>query len=162
MQCRQRATTYSCCLARLLRHHSVVALHASRAVLAREDCSEACASAQAIESATDGFGIWALTATFCGLVLIATTFISHTVGAIVILPIVGAVGAEMQVRPVWQFLASLPCTPRWKLSSRGGCYSKIASRINRAQRLRQQLLDACIAIVLTKLVGAQCAASPLP
>lgn len=87
-----------------------------------EQCCEACASAQAIESATDGFGIWALTATFCGLVLIATTFISHTVGAIVILPIVGAVGAEMQVGPFWQLLARLPCTLRWKMSSRGSCY----------------------------------------
>ena len=73
--------------------------------------SEAFASAQAIESATDGFGIWALTATFCGLVLIATTFISHTVGAIVILPIVGAVGAEMQVGPCWRLLIRLPSTP---------------------------------------------------
>lgn len=75
-----------------------------------KQCSVACASAQAIESATDGFGIWALTATFCGLVLIATTFISHTVGAIVILPIVGAVGAEMQVGLLWQLLTRLPCT----------------------------------------------------
>ena len=75
-----------------------------------EQCGEACASAQAIESATDGFGLWALTATFCGLVLIATTFISHTVGAIVILPIVGAVGAEMQVGPSWQALVWLPGT----------------------------------------------------
>ena len=74
-----------------------------------EQCGEAGASAQAIESATDGFGIWALTATFCGLVLIATTFISHTVGAIVILPIVGAVGAEMQAGPSWQLLFGLPC-----------------------------------------------------
>lgn len=56
------------------------------------------AAAQAIESATAGFGPWALTATFCALVLVATTFISHTVGAIVILPIVGAVGAQMEVR----------------------------------------------------------------
>ena len=76
-----------------------------------KQCSEAFASAQAIETATDGFGIWALTATFCGLVLIATTFISHTVGAIVILPIVGAVGAEMQVGPCWRLLIGLPCTP---------------------------------------------------
>lgn len=37
-------------------------------------------------------------AMFCCLVLIATTFISHTVGAMVILPIVRAVGTDMAVR----------------------------------------------------------------
>ena len=37
-------------------------------------------------------------AIFCALVLVATTFISHTVGAMVILPIVRAVGAAMPVR----------------------------------------------------------------
>ena len=36
-------------------------------------------------------------AMFCCLVLIATTFISHTVGAMVILPIVRAVGTDMAV-----------------------------------------------------------------
>ena len=43
-------------------------------------------------------GIWAVLAIFCALVLVATTFISHTVGAMVILPIVQAVGADMSVR----------------------------------------------------------------
>ena len=38
-----------------------------------------------------------MTAVFCGLVLCATTFISHTVGAIIILPIVQAVGSQLQV-----------------------------------------------------------------
>ena len=44
-------------------------------------------------------GTWEVLAIFCALVLVATTFISHTVGAMVILPIVQAVGADMSVRP---------------------------------------------------------------
>ena len=46
----------------------------------------------------DGYGTWRVLAIFCALVLLATTFISHTVGAMVILPIVQAVGAQMDVR----------------------------------------------------------------
>ena len=42
--------------------------------------------------------MWAVFAIFCALVLVATTFISHTVGAMVILPIVSAVGTQMEVR----------------------------------------------------------------
>eukprot|EP00884_Botryococcus_braunii_P009002 jgi/Botrbrau1/18102/Bobra.0687s0004.1 len=38
---------------------------------------------------------WAVLAIFCALVLVATTFVSHTVGAIVILPILRAVGESM-------------------------------------------------------------------
>ena len=45
-----------------------------------------------------GCGVWAVFAIFCALVLVATTFISHTVGAMVILPIVSAVGTQMEVR----------------------------------------------------------------
>lgn len=45
-------------------------------------------------------GTWEVLAIFCALVLVATTFISHTVGAMVILPIVQAVGADMSVRPL--------------------------------------------------------------
>lgn len=41
---------------------------------------------------------WAVLCIFCGLVLVATTFVSHTVGAIVILPILRAVGEAMPVR----------------------------------------------------------------
>ncbi len=42
-------------------------------------------------------GTWEVLVIFCALVLVATTFISHTVGAMVILPIVQAVGADMSV-----------------------------------------------------------------
>ena len=42
-----------------------------------------------------GQSLWAVLAIFCGLVLVGTTFISHTVGAMVILPIVQAVGDHM-------------------------------------------------------------------
>lgn len=79
-----------------------------RALGAFSRFSGAPTSAQAIESETAGFGVWALTATFCGLVLVATTFISHTVGAIVILPIVGAVGAQMEVLSLNGTPASVP------------------------------------------------------
>ena len=44
-----------------------------------------------------GLGLWGVTAVFCALVLCATTFISHTVGAIIILPIVQAVGSQLEV-----------------------------------------------------------------
>lgn len=42
-----------------------------------------------------GQSLWAVLAIFCGLVLVCTTFISHTVGAMVILPIVQSVGEAM-------------------------------------------------------------------
>lgn len=43
----------------------------------------------------DGLDLWSVLAIFCALVLMATTFISHTVGAMVILPIVQSVGQQM-------------------------------------------------------------------
>jgi di/tricarboxylate transporter len=39
--------------------------------------------------------LFQVTVVFCGVVLVATTFISHTVGAMVILPIVQKVGDAM-------------------------------------------------------------------
>ncbi|KIY94905.1 hypothetical protein MNEG_13057 [Monoraphidium neglectum] len=51
--------------------------------------------AQAIQSMVDGLDLWSVLAIFCALVLMATTFISHTVGAMVILPIVQSVGQQM-------------------------------------------------------------------
>lgn len=42
-----------------------------------------------------GQSLWSVLAIFCGLVLVGTTFISHTVGAMVILPIVQSVGDHM-------------------------------------------------------------------
>eukprot|EP00879_Flechtneria_rotunda_P007786 GHRR01008159.1.p1 GENE.GHRR01008159.1~~GHRR01008159.1.p1 ORF type:complete len:762 (+),score=241.90 GHRR01008159.1:161-2446(+) len=49
----------------------------------------------AIGKLVAGESLWAVLAIFCGLVLVGTTFISHTVGAMVILPIVQAVGEQM-------------------------------------------------------------------
>jgi tryptophan synthase/phosphate transporter len=51
--------------------------------------------AAAITEVVKGYGLWQVCAAFCGLVLVATTFVSHTVGAMVILPIVQSVGEEM-------------------------------------------------------------------
>jgi len=51
--------------------------------------------ANAITALTDGMDIYEVLLIFCLLVLICTTFISHTVGAMVILPIVQRVGEDM-------------------------------------------------------------------
>ena len=51
--------------------------------------------ARAAAAASHGLSPWATHALFCSLVLVATTFVSHTVGAMVILPIVEAVGRAM-------------------------------------------------------------------
>jgi hypothetical protein len=50
---------------------------------------------QFIGELVKGQSLWSVLAIFCGLVLVGTTFISHTVGAMVILPIVQAVGDQM-------------------------------------------------------------------
>jgi tryptophan synthase/phosphate transporter len=50
---------------------------------------------QFISDKVRGESLWTVLAIFCGLVLIGTTFISHTVGAMVILPIVQSVGDQM-------------------------------------------------------------------
>lgn len=55
--------------------------------------------AHAVSKAVDGYNVWIVMLIFCALVLVATTFISHTVGAMVILPIVQTVGSELPVRP---------------------------------------------------------------
>ncbi len=55
------------------------------------------AIAHGIQDLIVDYGTWEVLAIFCALVLVATTFISHTVGAMVILPIVQAVGADMSV-----------------------------------------------------------------
>ncbi|KAK9834087.1 hypothetical protein WJX84_011374 [Apatococcus fuscideae] len=52
-----------------------------------------------IENLVQGYSVLVVFAIFCGLVLICTTFISHTVGAMVILPIVQSVGAAMMPVP---------------------------------------------------------------
>ncbi|KAK9798599.1 hypothetical protein WJX73_006781 [Symbiochloris irregularis] len=53
------------------------------------------AIAQHLETLVEGYGVWQVAAIFCALVLVATTFISHTVGAMVILPIIQSVGASL-------------------------------------------------------------------
>jgi di/tricarboxylate transporter len=50
---------------------------------------------QFIGELVGGQSLFAVLAIFCGLVLVGTTFISHTVGAMVILPIVQSVGDHM-------------------------------------------------------------------
>lgn len=57
--------------------------------------SATCAAMQAIQEMVAGLDLWSIAAIFCGLVLVGTTFISHTVGAMVILPIVQAVGEQL-------------------------------------------------------------------
>lgn len=42
-----------------------------------------------------GLDLWTVSVIFAGVVLVGTTFISHTVGAMVILPIVQSVGEAM-------------------------------------------------------------------
>ena len=53
--------------------------------------------AKGVSEAVDGVNNWLVLVIFCLLVLVATTFISHTVGAMVILPIVQTVGAQLPV-----------------------------------------------------------------
>ncbi|KAJ2768534.1 low-affinity phosphate transporter, partial [Coemansia nantahalensis] len=48
-----------------------------------------------IEVLVDGLPLFGVLCVFCGLVLVACTFISHTVGALIILPIVAEVGARL-------------------------------------------------------------------
>nr|ADF43123.1 PTC1p [Chlamydomonas reinhardtii]ADF43163.1 PTC1m [Chlamydomonas reinhardtii] len=60
-----------------------------------------------------GLSLWQVAAIFCGMVLVATTFISHTVGAMVILPIVQSVGEAMAGTPHPKLLvmaAALMCS----------------------------------------------------
>ena len=48
-----------------------------------------------IQLALGTSGVWVALLTFCGLVLVAATFISHTVSALIILPLVKEVGDAM-------------------------------------------------------------------
>lgn len=60
-----------------------------------EDCCVVGLLLQFIGEFVAGQSLFAVLAIFCGLVLVGTTFISHTVGAMVILPIVQSVGDHM-------------------------------------------------------------------
>lgn len=55
--------------------------------------------AKGVSEAVEGLNDWLVQLIFCALVLVATTFISHTVGAMVILPIVQTVGSGLAVSP---------------------------------------------------------------
>ena len=71
------------------------------------------ASAAAAAAASAGLSPWGTLAALCALVLVATTFVSHTVGAMVVLPIVESIGAAMLPRPHAQLLvmgAALTCS----------------------------------------------------
>jgi phosphate transporter len=69
--------------------------------------------AAAAAEAAAGLSVWQVHALFCGLVLIATTFISHTVGAMIILPVVERIGRHMLPEPHARLLvmgAALMCS----------------------------------------------------
>ncbi|KAJ2509820.1 low-affinity phosphate transporter [Coemansia sp. RSA 1939] len=51
--------------------------------------------ASRIEVLVDGFPLFTVMCVFCGLILVCCTFISHTVGSLIILPIVSEVGARL-------------------------------------------------------------------
>ncbi|KAJ2458274.1 low-affinity phosphate transporter [Coemansia sp. RSA 2424] len=51
--------------------------------------------ASRIEAFVDGFPLFGVLCVFCALILVCCTFISHTVGALIILPIVAEVGARL-------------------------------------------------------------------
>ncbi|KAJ1903500.1 low-affinity phosphate transporter [Coemansia sp. IMI 209127] len=51
--------------------------------------------ASRIEDVVDGFPLFSVLCVFCGLILVCCTFISHTVGSLIILPIVSEVGARL-------------------------------------------------------------------
>ncbi|KAG2486184.1 hypothetical protein HYH03_015147 [Edaphochlamys debaryana] len=71
------------------------------------------ALALGISDLVTGLSLWQVAVVFCGMVLVATTFISHTVGAMVILPIVQSVGEAMPGTPHPKLLvmaAALMCS----------------------------------------------------
>lgn len=71
------------------------------------------AIAQSIQELVAGLDLWSILAIFCGLVLLATTFVSHTVGAMVVLPIVQSVGQQLPGAPHDKLLvmgAALMCS----------------------------------------------------
>ncbi|KAF3103424.1 low-affinity phosphate transporter [Orbilia oligospora] len=52
--------------------------------------------ARHIEQVTNSMSLYGVAVTFAGLILVIATFISHTVAALIILPIVSQVGAQME------------------------------------------------------------------
>lgn len=69
--------------------------------------------AQGIKELVSGMDLWQILTIFCGLVLVCATFISHTVGAMVILPIVQQVGETALGHPHPRLLvmgAALMCS----------------------------------------------------
>lgn len=51
--------------------------------------------AHGIKEEVEGYSLYAVLCVFCGMILVIATFISHTVAALIILPIVMRVGASM-------------------------------------------------------------------
>lgn len=69
--------------------------------------------AEAIATVVNGQSLWMVLLIFCTLVLFCTTFISHTVGAMVILPIIQTVGEQLPGEPHPKLLvmgAALMCS----------------------------------------------------
>lgn len=52
--------------------------------------------AHAIREEVHGMSLYGVLVVFCGLILVIATFISHTVAALIILPIVAQVGKQME------------------------------------------------------------------
>jgi phosphate transporter len=59
------------------------------------ECGVLARLAEWIQHETAAFTLWGIVAVFCALILVCTTFISHTVGAMVILPVVQTVGMSL-------------------------------------------------------------------
>ncbi|KAG0075344.1 low-affinity phosphate transporter [Linnemannia elongata] len=51
--------------------------------------------AEAVQDYVEGFSLWVVLVIFSGLTLVIATFISHTVAALIILPIVAQIGATL-------------------------------------------------------------------
>jgi len=51
--------------------------------------------ASSIKEQVDGYSLYSVLCVFCGLILVIATFISHTVAALIVLPVVMRVGAAM-------------------------------------------------------------------
>jgi len=52
--------------------------------------------ARSVKHHVDGMSVYGVLVTFCAMILVVATFISHTVAALIILPIVQQVGAGMK------------------------------------------------------------------
>ena len=108
-----------------------------------------------IEQQTEGFSTWGVLSVFCVAVVICTTFISHTVGAMVILPVVASVGNAMLPVPHPRMLVMgnvLMCSCAMGLPVSGAYCSSVYRCMSRACAaegvLNQRLLQCstCFAV----------------